>query len=521
MYALRLLAIEKFGVFLDQSFFSVAGMDSGSQPPLVIWIGYLFTIVFGHHEWVLKMVSFIFGILSLIVLYKTGLELFDRKSAILSVIIFSSNLVFSIYIKRFQLDIPVTFFIITSFLFFIKYYKNPETKYLIYSGVCLGLSLITKALVGVLIPVVISAFFVFMYFKDGNKFDKKIFIKSVIVILLTSLIISLPWHIYMYITHGNSFTDYLFGFHIFQRAFEGVDDNIKPSGVFYYIKFLLTIFPYSVLIFYFLYVDLKQLKKIHFSRILLWVWFLIVLIVVSLFKTKLESYSLLFLPAFSLLLSYFIVNHEPSQREKPVIIILVLLNLVWFFMDEFRNKFINEIRYLFENNLATLTIYFVIFVAVLAALYFLINKLYRYRDVRNDLKYLLVIIFVVNNVYSLINPPLFESSFKLSDIKEYINKSGVKNFTYVSPQYKYNPQLSYYFEGVDLGWQGDYNWKLIELKNDISNTKQEILNTRNKFIIVEKDNINRGEYIESEKFIPENYKLIIKHHGYELWELLY
>ncbi|HRE40374.1 MAG TPA: glycosyltransferase family 39 protein [Ignavibacteria bacterium] len=518
MYATRVLAIEKFGAFLDQSQYSVAGMDSGSQPPLVIWTGYILTILFGFNEWVFKIIPLVFGLLSVIILYKIGVELFDNKTAIYSVIIFSSNFIFSIYVKRFQLDIPFTFFILCAFLFFIKYYKYPKTKYLIFCGICFGLSLMTKALVGILLPIIISAFFMILYLRNKEEISIKQFLKSVGIIVLIGAVIALPWYLYMYMKHGAVFTDYLFGFHLFQRAIEGVDDNTKPSGIFYYIKFLITILPYSLLIFYFLYTDIKQIHKINIQRIFVWVWFLIILVIVSLFKTKLESYSLLFLPAFSLLLSYFIINHKPSEKEKPVIILLVMFNLVWFFWDEFRSRLIVELKYLYDNELLLFAVIIISSVIILVLAYYIISKFYKNRDVQKDLKYLLVIIFVLNNVLLITNPPLFDSSFRLSEIKNHIAKNNQTEFAYITPSYKYNPQLSYYFEGVDIGWNQKYKWELIEINNDAGKVKTKLENSDKKFVIIEKDNINRGEYIESEKFIPESYKLIIKNHGYELWE---
>jgi len=48
MYATRVLAIHEFGVFLDQSEYSVGEFYSASHPPLLIWIGYIFTLIFGR-----------------------------------------------------------------------------------------------------------------------------------------------------------------------------------------------------------------------------------------------------------------------------------------------------------------------------------------------------------------------------------------------------------------------------------------------------------------------------------------
>ena len=54
MYATRVLSIQESGDIIDQSQHSVGKFYSGSHPPLLIWIGYLFTSVFGFNNVALK-----------------------------------------------------------------------------------------------------------------------------------------------------------------------------------------------------------------------------------------------------------------------------------------------------------------------------------------------------------------------------------------------------------------------------------------------------------------------------------
>lgn len=514
MYAARVNSIYINGDFWDQAEHSVAGMDSGSQPPLLIWIGYFTTHVFGFHNWVLKLIPFIFGILSVIIIIKTGKELFDFKTGFLSAVIFSSCTLFSIYIKRFQLDIPVLFFILLSFFFFIKFLKNSGYKYCLFAGVCLGLSLMTKLLIGFIVPLVLICLLISLFLYKNNVSKKRVF-TGIALCSLIGLLIALPWHLFMFYKYGGVFTEYIFGFHIYQRAIEGVDDNIKASGVFFYINYLLTLFPFALIAFYSIYADQKN--KVHngWRHLFLRLWFLIPLILISFFKTKLESYAFLFLPPFSLVIASYVINNNWSPKDKKNIFVLLIINIIWFFLGDSKRAFLHFVS---DNLLIVVPI----LITAVLVFYFLIKRdkfdLNKYVSTKVITAFILLF-FVFNNIYLLFNPPAFEDSFKLSNIKKHIDEKKINEFVYVAPSYKYNPQLSYYFNGVDLNWNADYKWNLVEMKEDAISTQQKLDSIKNNFdyIIVEKDNMNRGTYFETSSFIPDDYKMIIKNHGYELW----
>jgi 4-amino-4-deoxy-L-arabinose transferase-like glycosyltransferase len=514
MYAARVNSIYLNGDFWEQAEHSVAGMDSGSQPPVLIWLGYFTTQIFGFHDWLLKLIPLIFGLLSIIVITKLGEELFDFKTGFLSAVIFSSSVLFSIYIKRFQLDIPVLFFILLSFYFVVKFLKTLKYEHSFFAGICLGLSLMTKLLVGFIVPFILILFLIALSFYK-NDFNKKKLFTGIIIIFLFGILIALPWHLYMFGKYGSLFTNYIFGFHLLQRAVEGVDDNTKPSGMFFYLNYLITLFPFAIIIFYTLYLGIKNKTFTQWRRLLLWLWFLIPLILISFFKTKLESYTFLFLYAFTIILASFVLNNQWSKKDKRNIFILLLFNILWFFLGDSKRSFLSLIM---DNLLISVPIILVL----LLLIYLLIKKdeiNFNKLISPNILTAFIFLFFIFNNVYLFFNPPAFENSFKLSNIRNYLNERSTNEFIYVSPNYKYNPQLSYYFNGVDLNWNRGYKWKLIEINENPALAKAKLDSLKNDYdyIIVEKDNMNRGTYFETTTFIPDGYRLLIKNHGYELW----
>jgi hypothetical protein len=125
------------------------------------------------------------------------------------------------------------------------------------------------------------------------------------------------------------------------------------------------------------------------------------------------------------------------------------------------------------------------------------------------------------NIYFLINVPNWEYDIVIKDVKSIIEVSGKKNILYISTNYRANPQFSFYFKGIDLGWKSEkYEYELLDTKNGTDEIKNKLntINNNDYNIIVEKGNINRSEYPESKLFIPSNFKLIYSTKGYELYQ---
>ena len=511
MYAVRVLSIHFNGDFFDQSIHSIAGLDSGSHPPLFIWLGYIATLIFGISDVALKLIPFMFALLCIVFLIRIGKELGSFESGILSALIFTSTYLFNVYSKRFQFDIPVTFFIITSFYFFILYINKNAKSYLILCGIAFGLCLMTKTLVGFYIPIILFITFLFLRKKNGIRFS------DLAILTAIGLIIALPWHLFMLIKHGGEFVNYLFGFHLFSRAIE-THEGIQPKGALYFVSILMNNIPFGIIVFMSFVKDIKNFIHLNWEKIFLWIWFITGFITISVFQTKIETYLLPFLaPACILLVIYLISENNKSMHEKIIILILTLFNIAWFTTQSFRNE-IKEFLY-HQGYIEIIIIIISIAVAVLI-LYYIFKSLLSKINLRSTFFVIIIIFFFSSNLYFLFNVPLFENSFVLSEIKDEVNKSGKKEIVYVSTDFKFNPQFTYYFEGIDLGWDNKLSYDLVDLKNGMDKTRKRLdeLKPGEYVVIVERDNLNPGTYHNSLLFVPERFKLVKKYHGYELYE---
>lgn len=205
------------------------------KPPFIIWLTALSFKLFGVSETSAHLFPGIFGILSSIVLYKIGKELFkDSLAGFFAGFIFLTTPLILLYNRAVMMDIPVGFFISLSALAILKLTsKNKGAWWLVYFG-AMGFGVLTKSIIG-LLPLTFLVFYAFN--KQSLAFLKnKDFYKGFGLFF----IIALPWHIYMSLKFGLTFWNDYLGFHIWTR----LNSQIFPypwedANNFGYLKLLL------------------------------------------------------------------------------------------------------------------------------------------------------------------------------------------------------------------------------------------------------------------------------------------
>jgi hypothetical protein len=309
----------------------------------------------------------------------------------------------------------------------------------------------------------------------------------------------------MLANYGQEFTDYFFKFHIFDRAFIGVEHNTKGSGYLYHINYLLSILPFSILIFISLVKDFIKIKQIDFKKIFLIIWFLTGLAIL-----------LILAPGSLMLVEYLLKLNDSSTKEKLIVIGLTTLNILWSVSLIIRNNLYYK-DILFHNILIASAMLVLSGIIIFFVIRFISNKI----TILN-FYYLFIFLFCIGiNTFFLFNIPEWENTYEISKVKSLIESSGRNEIIYISSNYRANPQLSFYFDGIDLGWRkSKYKFELLDTKNGNNKIKEKLngLKENESNILVEKDNINRSEYTDAINFIPNNYKLIYKTRGYELYQ---
>jgi len=511
MYATRVLSIHAHGDFFDQSSHSVGRFYSGSYPPLLIWIGYLSTLLFGNNPISFKIIPLIFSLLCLILILLIGKKLFDPMTAFFAALIFCSNIVFNVLSKRFQFDIPYIFFILLSFYFLFIFNDTLKSKYLILSGISFGCCLMTKILVGFYIPIIIFLSYFFIKGKVNFKF------RDILILTTIGIVIALPWHVYMLLKHGNEFTDYFLKFHVYARAIQGVEMNEKSSGIFFYVNYLLSIIPFSILILFGVVKDFFNHKNLSWKKIFIWVWFITGLTIITLSKTKLETYSLLILMPGCFLIPLFINQIDNySFNFRIMVIVFTIINLFWFASESIRPE-LKSFVYSSGNKVLIALAMAVIMIIVFALSKYFVSKV----ELKKYFFLFILAFFFVLNLYYIFQIPVWENKFEINELKNYIEKSERKSIIYIGPEAERNPQFSYYFNGLDIGWENkEYDFVFLDSKEPLEVIKDNLnkLDKSKYIILIEKDGIQRAAYPETNLFMPKDMTFIKKSTGYELYE---
>lgn len=170
-----------------------------SDMPKLTEMLYTASLVFGNGV-LAKLVHFSFGILACIALYLLSKKLFNQKLAIVSVVIFYSNLIVGWQSITGYIDLARTFFELMALWGFINFWEKGEKKWLIESAVMLGLAISVKLLsIGSIFIFIPLIFYYYIFYKKNTK---KL-IPNIITFILLALIVPLPWFIFSFIYTGN------------------------------------------------------------------------------------------------------------------------------------------------------------------------------------------------------------------------------------------------------------------------------------------------------------------------------
>jgi hypothetical protein len=148
-----------------------------------------------------KVFHFVFGILNSLVLYKFSRKFFNQNISLLITCIFYANLVVDWESITAYIDLIRTFLEFLALLGLLNWYETQKNKWLVVSGIMIGLAMTTKVLaVGsffILLALIVSI-------NIKNKKSMRELIKGSLLYSFFSFIIPLPWFIYSFIYTGNA-----------------------------------------------------------------------------------------------------------------------------------------------------------------------------------------------------------------------------------------------------------------------------------------------------------------------------
>ncbi len=248
------------------------------KPPLCIWLTALSIKLLGMNEFALRFWHVLFGIGGIVVTYIIAKELFDQSTARLSSLILATAVLYFYQVRSPLQDIPLTFFIALSLCFFLFFIRREKYLFLYLFWLSLSLAVLTKGLVGMVLPGLIVLFYI-IFVKKLVLLRKKSFWIHCILGLLIFLAMAAPWHIIEYIRHGKNFIYEYFTVRTFGRYLYPVDSatNIPDPKWVYLPNMFVFFLPWSIFIpFAFIYA-FKKLSRKSTSSLFILLWFIIIL----------------------------------------------------------------------------------------------------------------------------------------------------------------------------------------------------------------------------------------------------
>jgi len=545
LYAVRAEGILRFGGWLDQTPFAIDGLYSSLHPPLYIWLTTVSFTFLGVTEFAARFFSAVLGGLTLIVIYRMGKRLGDAHVGFIAALLFGLNPFVTFFSRQGQFDAALVFFLSLAVLLLLDPSADRSFRNALFAGVCVGAALMTKLYVGLGIPLVCFLWIVSRQ-SDRKKsaelveqtarptfawydIDRKKKLWSALGILLVAvLVVAAPWHVYMTIEHGKG--DPLFFIKssaLFERTIYGVEGNIKPLEVLYFINQLFVLFPFGVAWFgHGLYRVLREKRR---DWELLGMWFLLFFLVFSVMRTKLAVYMLPMLVPASLIAAREIVKVTRgvySRKGAAVFVAGTLFSVLWASSQEWRNATKLLISRLFHlqppSSAETLTIlpFFVLACCVIGMWYLSIKKGW-IEYLRPAIPYLLFIPSFMVCYYDIIGYDRFQYKDGAAELVECIVERQPSEI--IVAGYERNPQLSYYLEGADIGWRDDLPVRRIVPPKDRTQFRSWLTDEVSgipdaALVVIEKDKFIRYEWVTANEVIPPDYALVFESRRYAAFQ---
>jgi 4-amino-4-deoxy-L-arabinose transferase-like glycosyltransferase len=289
------------------------------KPPLFFWLQSISMSVFGVTEFAARFPNAIFGVLTMLTLFKIGRSLHSEKFGLIWALIYFGSFLPNLYYKSGIIDPVFNYFIFTSIYYLIRLINSDkgkeQNKFAGLSGLFVGLAIITKGPVALLL--LILAFGVYWVF---NRFKRVASVQSVLIFIVTIFAVSFLWFGYELVQNGPWF--------IVEFVKYQIDLFTTPvaghSQPFYYhfVVVLIGCFPLSI-------IALPSFKRgqelgaIQFEKwmkILFWV----VMILFSISTTKIVHYSsMAYLPLSYLAAAYLFKLHERKLAVKKWMLITI------------------------------------------------------------------------------------------------------------------------------------------------------------------------------------------------------
>ena len=215
-----------FGNYVSNAFY----------PPLYDVATALSFQAFGTSLFSARLVSAVFSVLSLGVIFELAYSMYNGKTALLTAVLLGIMPGYFWLSRLAMLETMLLFFVTLALLFFFRWLQNKQDKYLVLAGLAVGLGFLTKyqAVVAGIIMVVSI-----LFLARGQL--KRAFSRFTLLVIAAILVV-VPWIVIAYQVYASKiFSQWLYALQVGNPEKAAYSDRY-PSPIFYFID---VVWPYN------------------------------------------------------------------------------------------------------------------------------------------------------------------------------------------------------------------------------------------------------------------------------------
>ncbi|HEY4974783.1 MAG TPA: phospholipid carrier-dependent glycosyltransferase, partial [Steroidobacteraceae bacterium] len=260
------------------------------KPPLGYWASASAFKLFGQHAWTVRLWPALSGMLGLLLTFSLGRRLFDQRVALLAVVVQASALLYVAMARIATLDMGLCFGLqlaMTALTLLVQSPRpgeRPSWRLPLLLGVGVALAVLSKGLVGILIPGAVAALFMLIYR------DWRLALRAQPWWTLAALLLlAAPWFV-LVSARNPEFAHFFFIFQHFQRYLNSAQfDRYQP--VWFFLPVLaLGFLPWTTLLPGALRGGWRAARAGERATALLLIWAAFVLVFFSMSQSKLAPY---------------------------------------------------------------------------------------------------------------------------------------------------------------------------------------------------------------------------------------
>lgn len=280
---------------------------SFDKPPLLMWLTAVFYRLFGVNEFWSRAASAFSGIGVIIFTYLVGKFVYNTRIGFIAALVLLTNYHFVWFARSGWTDIMLTLFILMTVYAYLRLEKDGQ-KWWYMIWISCALAFMVKSAGGLIAPAVIAL----MLLLD-KRFIVTVRSRHFWQGLILAFVIVAPWHIIMYLRHGQVFIDEYIGYRIITRATRAIEGHIGSR--FFYVDILRKNFsPWFYLVPFALILSIKEnIRGESRSRILLFI-ILLVFGLYTVVRTKIHWYIIPLYPSLAILTASMVAEAFRSYK---------------------------------------------------------------------------------------------------------------------------------------------------------------------------------------------------------------